>query len=81
MIDHGGLCPSYKYIHMQGSSMQGIYDRLSKGVHLPPLFIYMQCNGMQGIYDQLTRGVHLPSIYMHCTRSSSGCSGMQGLCA
>ena len=26
-------------------------------------------------------GVHLPSIYMHCTRSSSGCSGMQGIYA
>ena len=26
-------------------------------------------------------GVHLPSIYMHCTRSSSGCSSMQGICA
>ena len=26
-------------------------------------------------------GVHLPSIYMHCPRSSSGCSGMQGICA
>ena len=25
--------------------------------------------------------VPLPSIYMHCTRSSSGCSGMQGICA
>ena len=25
-------------------------------------------------------GVHLPSIYMHCTISSSGCSGMQGIC-
>ena len=36
---------------------------------------------MQGIYAQLTGGVHLPSIYMHCTRSSSGCSGMQGICA
>ena len=28
-----------------------------------------------------TMGIHLPSIYMHCPRSSSGCSGMQGLCA
>ena len=36
---------------------------------------------MQGIYAQLTGGVHLPSIYMHCTRSSSGCSGMQGIYA
>ena len=36
---------------------------------------------MQGIYAQLTGGVHLPSIYMHGTRSSSGCSGMQGLYA
>ena len=26
-------------------------------------------------------GDHLPSIYMHCTRSDSGCSGMQGLYA
>ena len=26
-------------------------------------------------------GVHLPSIYMHCPRSSSGCSSMQGICA
>ena len=26
-------------------------------------------------------GVHLPSIYMHCTKSSSGCSSMQGICA
>ena len=26
-------------------------------------------------------GVHLPSIYMHCTRSSSGCSSMQGIYA
>ena len=26
-------------------------------------------------------GVHLPSIYMHSPRSSSGCSGMQGICA
>ena len=26
-------------------------------------------------------GVYLPSIYMHCTRCSSGCSGMQGICA
>ena len=24
---------------------------------------------------------HLPSIYMHCTSSSSGCNGMQGICA
>ena len=29
----------------------------------------------------LTRVVHLPSIYRHCPRSSSGCSGMQGICA
>ena len=36
---------------------------------------------MQGIYAQLTGGVHLPSIYMHGTRSSSGCSGMQGIYA
>ena len=26
-------------------------------------------------------GVHLPSIYIHCPRSSSGCSSMQGICA
>ena len=26
-------------------------------------------------------GIHLSSIYMHCTRSSSGCSDMQGICA
>ena len=26
-------------------------------------------------------GVHLPSIYMHCPRSSSGYSGMQGIYA
>ena len=26
-------------------------------------------------------GVHLPSIFMYCTRSSSGCSGMQGIYA
>ena len=26
-------------------------------------------------------GVHLPAIYMHCTRSSSGCSSMQGIYA
>ena len=26
-------------------------------------------------------GVHLTSIYMHCTRSSSGCSSMQGIYA
>ena len=25
--------------------------------------------------------VHLPSIYMHCTRSSSSCSGMKLICA
>ena len=25
-------------------------------------------------------GVHLPFIYMHCTRSSSRCSSMQGIC-
>ena len=29
----------------------------------------------------IDQGVHLPSIYMHCPRSSSGCSGMQGICA
>ena len=44
------------------------------------------CTGIQGIYaqfyalDWLGGGrVHLPSIYMHCTRSSSGCSGMQSI--
>ena len=26
-------------------------------------------------------GVHLSAIYMHCTRSSSRCSGMQGIYA
>ena len=26
-------------------------------------------------------GGHLPSIYLHCPRSSSGCSSMQGICA
>ena len=26
-------------------------------------------------------GIHLPSLYMHCPRSSSGCSSMQGICA
>ena len=26
-------------------------------------------------------GVYLPSIYMHCTKSSSGCSSMQGIYA
>ena len=36
---------------------------------------------MQDICAQLTGGVHLPSIYRHCPRSSSGCSGMQGICA
>ena len=27
------------------------------------------------------QGGHLPAIYMHCPRSSSGCSSMQGICA
>ena len=40
----------------------------------------MKCNSIQGIYAQLTGG-SMPSIYMHCPRSSSGCSGMQGICA
>ena len=42
---------------------------------------HMKCNGIQCIYAWLTREVHLPSIYMHCPRSSSGCSSMQGICA
>ena len=31
------------------------------------------------MHDSL--GVYLPSIYMHCTTSSSGCSGIQGIYA
>ena len=36
---------------------------------------------MEGISARLTGGVHMPAIYMHCTISSSGCSGMQSICA
>ena len=45
------------------------------------LWWYIWCNSIQCIYAQLTGGVHLPSRYMHCPRSSSGCSSMQGICA
>ena len=36
---------------------------------------------MQGIYAHLTGVSILSCIYMHCTRSSSRCSGMQGILA
>ena len=36
---------------------------------------------MEGICARLTGGVHVPAIYMHCTISSSGCSGMKSICA
>ena len=83
VLDWPGGSISLLYIYKQCSGMQGIYDRLTRGVHLLSIYkyIYMQCNGMQGPCAWLTRGVHQPSIYMHCTRSSSECTSMQGICA
>ena len=41
------------------SGIQGIYDQLNRGVHLPAIYIYMQCSSIQGIYAQLTGGLDL----------------------
>ena len=63
---------------------------VSNGLSLQTLFnqCIISCNWqfqMGGPLPDLpilsAMGIHLPSIYMHCPRSSSGCSGMQGLCA
>ena len=63
---------------MQCSGMQGIYDRLTREVHLPSIYMhctrsYNGCSNMQGLCAQLTRGVYLPSIYILIK-----CNGMQG---
>ena len=67
------------------SSMQGIYAQLTGGF-ICLLYICIVLN--LAVVVACTRhlcsfdwGVHLPSIYMHCTTSSSGCSGMQGISA
>ena len=66
------------------SLIQGIYARLTWGVHLPSIYMHCTrysswCSLIQGIHAWLNRGVHLPSIYMHSTRYSSWCSLIQGI--
>ena len=68
---------------MQCSSMQGLYAQLT-GEDLYICIVLDLAVGVAvckaSVLEWLV-GVHLPSIYMHCPRSSSGCSGMQGICA
>ena len=45
--------------------MQDLYVRLTRGVHLLPIYIYKQCSGMQGLCDRLTRGVYLLPLYIY----------------
>ena len=45
------------------------------------LDVFGGSSSIQGINCSIELGVYLPSIYRHCPRSSSGCRGMQGICA
>ena len=65
------------------SIMQGIYAWLTWEDLSCMAFCYSNVFGVvifnAHMLDWL--GVYLTSIYRHCPRSSSGCSGMQGICA
>ena len=53
-------------MYMECSSIQGVYDQLTRGVHLSPIYMHCtrsgsKCTSMQGICAQLTRGC--PSVF------------------
>ena len=83
----GSHLPSI-YMHCPRSSsgcsgMQGICARLTGEDLCSIALCYANILGVV-VFNASTLdwlGVHLPSIYMHCPRSSSGCSSMQGICA
>ena len=67
------------------SSMQGIYACLTGGSNCL-LYIGIVRDLVVGVVVCKASmlewlGVHLSSICMHCPRSSSGCSSMQGICS
>ena len=35
------------------SSIQGLCDQLTRGVHLPSIYIYKQCSSIEGLCDRL----------------------------
>ena len=67
------------------SSMQGIYAQLTGGsicLLYICIVLYLAVDVVVCKASMLNwLGVHLPSIYMHCTISSSGYSGKQGIYA
>ena len=78
------------------SLIQGIYARLTGGVHLPSIYRHCTrcssgCSGMQGICAQMTGGLGLAVGLVVCrasmldrmggSTSSGGCSSMQGIYA
>ena len=71
------------HIYMQCSSMQGLYAWLTGEDLCLIAFCYANIFGIGGFNASMLDwvGVHLPFSYMHCPRSSSGCSGMQGIYA
>ena len=86
----GGFHLPSIYMHCTISSsgcciIQGIYTWLTgESIYLLYICIVLDIVVDVALYKasmlELTGNVHLPSIYMHCTRCSSGYSGMQGIC-
>ena len=52
---------------MQCSSMQGIYDQLTRGVHLPPLYIYSVMVFKASVLDSLGGLSPFFYIYKQCS--------------
>ena len=63
--------------------MHGIYAQLTWEDLCCMAFCYSNVFGVVVFNAHMLNwlGVYLTSIYRHCPRSSSGCSGMQGICA
>ena len=57
------------YRHLSANAWSPVTESFKWGVH---------CQICQFLF---TMSIHLPAIYMHCLRSSTGCSGMQGIYA
>ena len=72
------------HIYMQCSGMQGLYAWLTGEDLCSIAFCYVDIFGVAVFNASMLNwlgGVHLPSRYMHCPRSSSWWSSMQGICA
>ena len=65
------------------SSMQGICAQLTGEDLCSIALCYVNICGVAVFNASMLDwwGFHLPSIYLHCPRSSSWCSSMQGICA